>query len=73
MEFLKMKIKEFNCETGVEIERDATEQEIAQAVIDAANAREELAVKIAANEKRALLLEKLGITEEEAKLLLGGN
>lgn len=65
-------IKVHNIETGEIIERDMTEQEIAvheQLQNDLSlQAQSELAA-IAA---RAALLEKLGITEEEAKLLLGG-
>lgn len=61
--------------TGKEtiIERDMTEQEIAeyQAAIASAEARAaESAIKA---EQRQALLTKLGITEDEAKLLLGGN
>ncbi len=64
-------IKIVNAETGEEIIRDANEQELAQFEIDAAN---EIARKQAIDERiaaRQALLDKLGITSDEAKLLLG--
>jgi hypothetical protein len=64
-------IKILNCETGEEIVRDATTDEIAQMEIDAANnaiLKAEVEAKAA---QKAALLERLGITEAEAKLLLG--
>ena len=48
-----------------------TEEEIAQGWID--YQAKEAADKAAADAKKQALLDKLGITEEEAKLLLGGN
>jgi hypothetical protein len=68
---LKAQIKELNCSTNQELIRDATDQEIAQMATDAAD---ELAVKAEVEAKtiaRAALLERLGITAEEAALLLG--
>jgi hypothetical protein len=72
-----MKIKEVTQDvtTGKEtiIEREETAQE--QAEREAA-AVEQLAEKAAAEAKaaaKAALLERLGITAEEAQLLLGGN
>jgi hypothetical protein len=67
----KPQIKEYNCETQEEIFRDATEAEIAQMAKDKAEAdarKAEAEAKVAA---RAELLDKLGITADEAKLLLG--
>ena len=66
----KPQIKEYNCETGIEVIRDATDAEVAQMAIDAENAairQAEAATKATA---KAALLEQLGITEEQAKLLL---
>ena len=66
----KPQVKIVNCETGEEIIRDANAEEIAQMEIDAAN---ELARKAEAEAKanaKAALLNKLGITAEEAVLLL---
>lgn len=68
-----MKIVEVNCETGVETIREATAVEIADAkarVIRLAELEAESESKAAA---KAALLNKLGITAEEAQLLLGGN
>lgn len=63
-------IKEVNVETGEEIMREATQAEIEHfEAIKAASAAEEVKAAEAAAAKAALL-EKLNITEEEAKLLL---
>lgn len=65
-----MKIKEVNAATGEEIVRDATGEEIEQSKLDALESKR-IADLIAEREAaKAALLEKLGITEEEAKLLL---
>jgi hypothetical protein len=65
---------EINCETGVESIIELTDAEIAQMEADAAEAaarQHEAEVKAAADaEAKAALLAKLGITEDEAKLLL---
>ncbi len=65
---------EINCETGEVIERPLTADEIAaneaaaaQAEADRVTAEAEAAVKA---EAKAALLDKLGITADEAKLLL---
>jgi hypothetical protein len=67
----KPQIKIVNCETGEEIVRDATAQEIAQIEIDANDAKAAKAEAEAKETAKAALLSKLGITAEEAKLLLG--
>jgi hypothetical protein len=66
---------EINCETGEVIERPLTADEIAankaaqaQAEADRLAAEAEAATKA---EAKAALLDKLGITAEEAALLLG--
>ena len=65
---------EINCETGVESIIELTDAEIAE--MEAAQARaaaeaHEAEVKAATDaEAKAALLAKLGITEDEAKLLL---
>jgi hypothetical protein len=67
----KPQVKIVNCETGDEIVRDATAEEIAQMEKDVVN---ELALKAEAEARatqKAALLERLGITENEARLLLG--
>ena len=69
----KPQIKVVNCETGEEILRDATAEEIAQIELDAANAAAAKAESEAKAAQRQALLSRLGITEEEARILLGGN
>ncbi len=67
----KPQIKEYNCETGEEIVRDATAEEIAQMKKDADDA---LAAKAEAEAKEAArqaILDRLGLTADEAKLILG--
>lgn len=62
-----------NCETGEVIDKPLTKEE------EQEHARNREVIVQAAKEAqekesaRLALLEKLGITEEEAKLLLGGN
>jgi hypothetical protein len=65
-----MKITEHNVETGEIIERDATSEELAQYELDAAEREAQLAEAEAKATAKAELLERLGITEDEAKLLL---
>jgi hypothetical protein len=69
----KPQVKIVNCETGEEIVRDATAEEIAQMELDAANAAIIKTEAEARESARQALLDKLGITQEEAQLLLGGN
>jgi hypothetical protein len=69
----KYQEKIFNIQTGETIFRDYTPEEIAQVEAEEAAAAEKLAELEAKAAAKAALLEKLGITEEEAKLLLGGN
>jgi len=63
-----------NCETGVVAEVPLTGEEIAQREADAqtaaAKAHEDEVAATAAAEAKAALLTKLGITADEAKLLL---
>jgi len=67
----KIQIQEVNCTTGEEIIRDATAEEIAQIELDAINdAKRKAEAEAKAAEKQALL-DRLGITADEAKLLLG--
>lgn len=62
-----------NVETGEVFERDLTVDELAQYEADKA-ASEAIKAEAAAKEAaRAELLARLGITADEAKLLLGGN
>jgi vacuolar-type H+-ATPase subunit H len=66
-----------NCETNEIVKRELNAEEIAQQEIDEANmvaakaiADAEAAAKAT---QRQALLSRLGITEEEARILLGGN
>jgi hypothetical protein len=70
---MKITEKEFNAITGQETitERDETKEET-KARLDAEKVAKEAAENAAQNAtNRAALLARLGITEEEAKLLLG--
>jgi inosine/xanthosine triphosphate pyrophosphatase family protein len=67
----KPQIKEFNCETGEETLRDATAEEIEQMKKDSeevARAKAEADAKAA--EKQAIA-DRLGLSLDELKLLLG--
>jgi hypothetical protein len=64
-----------DCSTGVTTEVELTAEEIAQREADAAafaeaKAKEEAEAQAKA-EARAAILERLGLTEDEAKVLLG--
>ena len=65
-----MKVKEINLTSGEEIERDMTAEELAKLEIDKASEAQRQANAQAKAVAKAALLERLGITEEEAKLLL---
>lgn len=65
-----MKIVIQNAETGEIVERDMTEEEMSQAELDKTTAEAKRFAAFEAQAAKAALLEKLGITEEEAKLLL---
>lgn len=59
-----------NIQTGEVIEREMNAEELAQWEADKAKAEAEAAAKAELATAKAALLAKLGITEEEAKLLL---
>jgi len=65
--------KIINCETGEIIERELNAEELAQQVIDEAAESTRQAEAEAKAATRAALLTRLGISEEEARILLGGN
>lgn len=67
----KLQVKEVNCETGEEILRDATAEEIAQMKIDADNYAEQKIADQAKEIQRQEILARIGITADEAQLLLG--
>ena len=59
-----------NVQTGDVIKREMDADELVQWEADKAKAEAEAQAKAAAASAKTALLEKLGITEEEAKLLL---
>lgn len=63
-------IKIHNAETGQIVEREMTSEELTQFEADKETAAAEAQAKKQAAVAKNALLEKLGITEEEAKLLL---
>lgn len=69
-------VVEIDAATGTVVERDFTEEELAQRVADAEAAAlaemEAEADRQAKAAARAALLDRLGLTEEEAALLLAG-
>ena len=67
----KPQVKIVNCETGEEIVRDATADEIAQMELDAVNAAARKAEVEAKAAQRQAILDRLGLTADEAKLILG--
>jgi hypothetical protein len=66
-------IKIHNIETGEIVEREYNDEEFAVYEHYKKLEAEREAEKAALEAKRQALLSKLGITEDEAKLLLGGN
>jgi hypothetical protein len=66
----KPTVKVHNVETGEIIEREMTAAELAIVEADQIRDAEIEAVKAEAVARRQALLEKLGITQEEAELLL---
>ena len=66
----KPQVKEYNCETQEEIIRDATDAEIAQMELDAVNSQARVAEAEAKAAQRQAILDRLGLTAEEANILL---
>jgi hypothetical protein len=64
-------VKIVNVQTGEEIVRDATAEEIAQIKLDADNAAARKAEAEAKEAARQAILDRLGLTADEVKLLLG--
>jgi hypothetical protein len=67
----KPQVKIVNCETGEEIVRDATAEEITQMQIDTENDLARKAEAQAKETQRQAILDRLGLTADEAKLILG--
>ena len=64
-------IKIHNVETGEEIEREMNSQELAQLKLDQEAANSVKAEEAAKAEAKQAILDKLGLTSEEAAALLG--
>jgi hypothetical protein len=69
----KPTIRIHNIETNEIIDREMNDAEFAAYEADQAAAAAQAAAEAAKAEQKAALLERLGITAEEAQLLLGGN
>jgi len=69
----KEMIRIHNAETGETIYREMTDEEYSNYLNIQKQFQEEQEKLIEMAKKRQDLLDKLGITEEEAQLLLGGN
>jgi hypothetical protein len=68
---MKPQIKEYNCETGIETIRDANAKEIAQIKLDADNAKLAKAEAQAKETAKAAILDRIGLTADELKTILG--
>lgn len=68
------KVNETNCQTGETIIRDMTETELAQYEADQAQAKKDAATRTKAEQakadKRQIILDRLGITNEELLAIL---
>jgi hypothetical protein len=67
----KPQIKIVNVETGEEIVRDATAEEIAQMEVDATNEVRLKAEMEAKAAQRQTILDRIGLTADELKMILG--
>ena len=67
----KLQVKIVNCETGEEIVRDANADEIAQMQLDGANAAAQKAEAEAKETAKAAILDRIGLTADELKTILG--
>ena len=67
----KPQIKEYNCETGEEIIRDATNAEIAQMAKDKAESDARKAEAEAKETAKSAILDRIGLTADELKTILG--
>lgn len=67
----KPQVKIVNCETGEEIVRDATAEEIAQRELDRINAIAEKDAAEAKAAQRQAILDRLGLTADELQTILG--
>jgi len=68
---MRPEIKIVNVQTGEEIVREMNDEEYAQYEIDVAKGKAKDAARAKAEADKAALLAKLGISPDEAALLLG--
>jgi len=66
----KPTVRIYDCETGETIDREMNDTEFAQYQTDKANAIAKAQAETEAAKAKAALLQRLGISEDEAKLLL---
>ena len=67
----KPQIKIVNCETGEEIVRDASADEILQIELDAAAGQAKRAAEIEKETQRQVILDRIGLTADELQIILG--
>ena len=67
----KPQVKIVNCETGEEIVRDATAEELAQMQLDAANNAAQKAEAEAKATAKAAILDRIGLSGDELKTIFG--
>ena len=67
----KPEVKIVNAETGEEIIRDANAEELAQMEIDTVNATARKAEVDAKETAKAAILDRIGLTADELKTILG--
>ena len=67
----KPQVKIVNAETGEEIIRDASAEELAQIELDATNAATRKAEAQAKATARATILDRIGLTADELQTILG--
>ena len=67
----KYQIQEINCTTGEEIFRDANAKEISQIELDAVNDAARKAEAEAKATAKAAILDRIGLTADELKTILG--
>jgi hypothetical protein len=69
----KPQVKIVNCETGEEIVREMNDDEFSQYEADQAAAVTQAAAEAAKAAEKAVILARLGLTEDELKTILGVN
>ena len=60
-----------NLETGEVVEREMTEAEYQQHLLDEAEGANFIAAKAAAQAQKQAILDRLGLTEDELRIVLG--